>query len=272
MKNFIILMAFTLLAFGSLFYVLSLYSGEDFTGMFSAISGDYKKRTGSSFLTNAEEGGRIAPPTRTGNCPMSTKEGRLIVNAPKDATVRILYAETGAELECRTGSFTKNICRSQFKIKSYKPASAVFEKTVFLGAGQIATVDVDLKPGNNNLLPCDGTASVAAETSASESSSSEASTNIQTETSINETTPENTPLAEQQSTPTEEQTTPIATQETLQPETTPVPQEIPVKTASVEQPQTTPTPEVSTVEATPTDVPLQEPTPSEETNSDFAST
>lgn len=269
MKNFIILMAFTLLAFGSLFYVLSLYSGEDFTGMFSAISGDYKKRTGSSFLTNAEEGGRIAPPTRTGNCPMSTREGRLIVNAPEYATVRILYAETGAELECRTGSFTKNICRSQFKIKAYKPDSVVFEKTIFLGAGQIATVDVELKPGNNDLLPCEGAVSEA--TSSTDETATPAQNEIaastedqtntaisQTETPASETTPENTPLVEQQSTP-------------IEPETSSIPQEVPVGTASVEQSQTTQTPESSTVEATPTDVPLQEPTPSEETNSESAS-
>ncbi len=251
-KNFIILMTFVLLAFGSLFYVLSLYSGEDLTGMLSAISGDYK-RAKTTFLTNADAGSKLAPPTRSGNCPMSTREGRLIVNAPSDATVRILYAETGAELECRTGGFTKNICRSQFKIRAYKPDSKVFEKTVFLGAGQIATVDVELKPGVSNELPCEGAVSETIP---------EVPQTLATETAVQETPSEISSTTEQTA------ETPSAVVETpSQPQETPAQE----PTLVEEQTQTTPTETPTEAQPTITETPLptqEENTPVQETSAE----
>jgi hypothetical protein len=259
-KNFIILMSFALLAFGSLFYVLSIYSGEDLTGMLSAISGDYKKRAGSSFLTSADEGSKLSASSGSRNCPMSTKEGKLIVNAPSDATVRILYAETGAELECRTGGFTKNICRSQFTIKAYKSDSKVFEKTIFLGAGQVATVDVDLKPGTSNLPPCDGAVS---ETSAAEELPTESL--AQEDVSVTQEKTEST--SEELSTTTTETTPMPAETQSVVTESTTLPQE----TISSAEQETSAESQVPLPDSTPTESPIQtseENTPVEETQAE----
>lgn len=148
-KNFTILMAFALLAFGSIFSLSSLSTGQKISDIPELITGEYRYKS-PGFITNPVEG--IQTPSRRND-----KTGKLIINAPENSAVRIID-EKGNEVLCSAGKITKQIARGNYAVKAMQDGSKVFERSVFLPARGVASIDVSFEPGSSNFIPCEGTA------------------------------------------------------------------------------------------------------------------